>query len=157
MSVRIAPSANGFDLIVDPVAQQFEEEGDTFETPVALSLFTDRRASAAELALFGLPPSANRGWPGDSFPETAGDAWGSLLWLLDRALRNDETLAHGKQFAEQALAWMVADGAAQRVTATATWIGSSSYMQLAIEIVKADSTRWNSYWNATTAKLLRTA
>lgn len=142
-----------FDLVIDEDEQRFvEDEG--LETPTSLSLFTDRRATPDELKVFGVEPSANRGWPGDSFPEVDGDEWGSKLWLLERALRNDETLAFGEKFVEEALAWQVEDGIARSVVATTSWIGATGYMLLELVVTKGNGTTWRSAWNVTLGQLL---
>ena len=157
MSTRIAFTEQLlFDLVVDDDEQRLEED-EGLETATAISLFTDRRATPDELKRFGIDPAANRGWPGDSFPEVDGDETGSKLWLLERALRNDETLAFGKQFAEEALMWMLTDQVAKSITVASSWIGATGFMQLDIVIVKTDGTRWVSAWNVTLGTLLQAA
>lgn len=93
-------------------------------TAVLVSLFTDAPAQPGDAIPDG--SADRRGWWGDlpAAPELQGraaDATGSRLWLLDRALQTDATLALAKAYAEEALAWMVADRVAGSVSATASY------------------------------------
>ena len=78
---------------------------------VVISLFTWRRAHADD----DLPAEQRMGWWGDSFPTVPNDRIGSRLWLLSRAKLLPETLARAKEYAEEALAWLIEDGVAARV------------------------------------------
>ena len=102
------------------------------ETAVILSLFTDAQAQPGDVIPDG---SANpRGWWGDMPVDPAQqdasappDRIGSRLWLLDRALQTAETLRLAELYALEALQWMIDDGIAATITATAsfpflTWI-----------------------------------
>lgn len=84
------------------------------ETAVLISLFTDRRAEADDL----LPDRAasRRGWWGDAF---AKRRIGSRLWLLSREKQLREVVSRAKEYAEEALAWLVEDGIARRVAVQA--------------------------------------
>lgn len=92
---------------------------DDLETAVILSLMCDARARDDDA-----PPSGNgdrRGWWADSVVPTAeGDAFGSRLWLLSREKTVPEVLRRAKDYAEEALAWMIADKAARTITVTAS-------------------------------------
>ena len=44
-----------------------------------------------------------------------GDAFGSRLWLLERAKLTAETIRLARSYAEEALAWLVEDGIAEAV------------------------------------------
>ena len=48
-----------------------------------------------------------------------GDQFGSRLWLLSREKVVPETVARAKEYAEEALAWLIEDGVASRVVVTA--------------------------------------
>ena len=147
-----------FDLAVDEDGFRLQTD-DGLQTAVTISLFTDRRATPAELQLAGLAPHENAGWAGDSYPELDGDEWGSLLWTLRRALRDDDTLELARQYARQALQWLVEDEVAQGVTCDASWIADTGYLELTVEIVRAERglPRWRRVWNATTGELLQAA
>lgn len=78
---------------------------------VIISLFTWRRANPDD----ELPGDLKQGWWGDSFPPVANDRIGSRLWLLSRAKLLPETVARARDYAEEALAWLIEDGVASRV------------------------------------------
>jgi phage gp46-like protein len=87
------------------------EEG--LQTAVLISLFSDRRARADDL----LPGATDdrRGWWGDAWPEVEGDLIGSRLWLLSREKEVPEPLRKAREYAQEALAWLVDDGICARV------------------------------------------
>lgn len=86
-----------------------------FETAVLISLFSDARASSDD----PLPDNndTRRGWWGSA---VTGTEVGSKLWLFDRSNINNAMMAQQAQYIEQALAWMITDGIASKITATAT-------------------------------------
>lgn len=86
--------------------------GDPLETAVLISLFTHRRKSADDE-----DPRAtyHGGWWGDTY---RGFKIGSRLWLLRRRKATRDTLVDAKKYIEEALAWMLTDGVASKVTVT---------------------------------------
>jgi phage gp46-like protein len=101
---RMDLAIDGYQLAVD----------DGLETALIHSLFTDARAQPDDV----LPdPQDNdpRGWVGDTYAEVPNDAYGSRLWLLSRERQIPDTLKRVKQYAEEATAWLVQDGVADRV------------------------------------------
>lgn len=95
------------------------------QTAVLISLFTDRRAEADD----ALPDqtASRRGWWGDALGKRR---IGSRLWLLSREKQLREVVNRAKEYADEALAWLVDDGIAKRVTVHAEivqtgWIGLS--------------------------------
>lgn len=87
------------------------------EQLVWISLFSDRRAGTDdELPDRGGDPVYRGGWWADTY---TGDAFGSKLWLLARSPVNATTLLKVRQYAEEALAWMVDAGIAARVDVAA--------------------------------------
>lgn len=86
-------------------------------TAVALSLFTDRRAFADDAIPSG-DPRDRRGWWADKFAEIEGDLYGSRLWLLDRSTRTGETTRRAKEYALEALAWMLEDRVVSAIDVT---------------------------------------
>lgn len=77
---------------------------------VWISLFSDARAADDERPLDpSADPPARGGWWADTY---SGEQSGSRLWLAQDAVQ-------AKQFAEEALEWMVRDGVAARVEAFA--------------------------------------
>jgi phage gp46-like protein len=90
---------------------------DALDQLVWISLFSDRRAdSDDELPDKGGDPVYQGGWWADTY---TGDPFGSKLWLLTRSPVNATTLLKVKQYAEDALSWMVGSGIAARVDAIA--------------------------------------
>jgi phage gp46-like protein len=154
MTIRIAYIGEGE---YDYVNSDGLEQDDGLETSVIISLFTDAPATADELASHGFTADQNRGWWGDDYPEVEGDVWGSLLWLLERSKRDDETLAEAKEFAERCLAWLVDDGVAQSITASTAWHPPTSFLRLEIEVIRMDGKRWSRVWNATSDEILESA
>jgi phage gp46-like protein len=77
-------------------------------TAAVLSLFTDRRAENDDVPPSG-DPRDRRGWWGDQFAAVDGDRFGSRLWLLDRSKLTNETALRAKEYALEALAWMLED------------------------------------------------
>lgn len=110
---------------------------DGLTTALIISLFSDARASDSD----ALPHAGTdrRGWWADAFPVAAGDGIGSRLWLIDgkQTLAN---LAKAQAFAEAALAWLLADKIAARVSVAAT-NPRAGLLALAIEIHKPDGRR----------------
>ncbi len=109
--------------------------GDDLETAVCLSLFTDARASDAEIREFQegiLERQSRRGYWANDFRDIKQ---GSLLWLLSRSKRLELTRSRAESYAVQALQWLKDEGIAQSVDVTATLFGASG-LDLAISITK---------------------
>lgn len=87
-----------------------------FETAVIMSLLTDARASDDD----DIPDGTDdkRGWWADAYLDRP---FGSKLWLLSRAKQLLETLVRAEYYAEQALQWLIDDGVAREVIATASY------------------------------------
>ena len=114
-------------IVWDEVFQEGEFEFDSdiqdltsdegLETAVIISLFSDRRAKPDD----PLPDPNNsdrRGWWGDlASPDVEGDQIGSRLWLLERSKTLDSVLVQAKEYAQEALQWLIEDGVAARVVA----------------------------------------
>lgn len=106
---------------------------DPLTRAVIISLFTWARADAAEVP----PGEPRQGWWGDSFADQPGDQIGSKLWLLAREKLLPETLHRARDYARQALAWLVADGVAARVEVTAERQGLDR-LALGVVVARAD-------------------
>ncbi|MCB2200890.1 phage GP46 family protein [bacterium] len=136
--LRIVPASDGsFDLSI--VAGDFERD-DGLGTSVLISLFTDATARDGDT----LPGNDGYrgGWWNDALQ---GTPLGSRLWLLRRAKLTNDTLQKAKEYAEEALKWMVDAGIASRVTATATrTTDRTDGLDLHVEVVRgAGATRSN--------------
>jgi phage gp46-like protein len=92
---------------------------DGLESAVLISLYTDRRAEADDT----LPDdnADRRGWWGDSYADTVGDRIGSKLWLLRREKAKAEVLMRAKQYASEALQWLLDDAVVRAVDVVAEW------------------------------------
>jgi phage gp46-like protein len=125
---------------------------DGFETAVMLSLFTDRQAEANDVLPDG--QTDRRGWWGDAFPAVEGDKIGSRLWLLSREKDTATALRRAKDYATEALAWMVEDRAATSVEVTTASVPAREagrnwlVMTIVIQRPKADPVtyRFNFNW-----------
>jgi phage gp46-like protein len=126
-------------FVIDGCLQLKLEDGDlaedkTLETAVAISLFTNRRITDAELPA-GI--ESKQGWWGDLFPPVEDDQIGSKLWLLERGKITNGTLAAVETYAIEALNWMIEDGVAATVEASADFVeGSTDRIQLAVTITR---------------------
>jgi phage gp46-like protein len=118
-------------------------------TAVILSLWTDARALPDDV----LPPGQTdrRGWWGDAYPVAEQDRFGSRLWLLRASKQLQQSLNLAKAYAEEALAWLVADGVARKVEVE-TWIVRFEVMGLLARIHRPDSAvvpiRFDVLWSA---------
>ena len=153
--LRIAYTPDGFDLVKSGGRLAVD---DGLETAVLLSLFTDAPATDDELRAAGLTRDQNRGaWWGNDYPEVDGDVWGSKLWLLARAKRTDETLARARDYAVQAVAWMITDGLAARVPITTAWYERTGFLVVGAQMWRPGDLqpRWRRVWDAQTGRLLQ--
>ncbi|MEE9357459.1 phage GP46 family protein [Candidatus Vondammii sp. HM_W22] len=127
---------NGADLATD----------DSLQTAVIISLFTDRRAETDDTIPDGT--DNRRGWWTDTLADIEGDRIGSRLWLLAREKQLPDVLARAKEYAEEALQWLIDDGVASAVSVLATSAGSG-WLNLHIKITRpqGDSEyRFNTLW-----------
>lgn len=122
-------------------------EDDGLETSVLISLFSDRRADPGD----GADEGDLRGWWADAYQDVEGDRIGSKLWLLLRGKLTQDTLRKTIRYVEEALAWMVEDGVASSVKATADWLQDGTHkigVLLTTEIQKPGEVapRWKRTW-----------
>lgn len=129
---------------------------DGLTTAVLASLFTDRRARPDDVPPGD--PADRRGWWGDAFPpvSAAGAApasWrlGSRLWLLAREKQLASVVARAREYAEEALAWMIEDKVAASVDVAAE-ITAPGVLGLQVSIGRPDGTavdyHFASVWRA---------
>lgn len=117
-----------FDLVVKNGEIQ---KDDSLKTAVLISLFTDARCEKNEL-----PPGETslRGFWGDClFNENTG----SKLWLLNRTKESNQTLIKVKEYAQDALKWLITDGLAKDVGVNAFYDNKKNLV-LNISIYKND-------------------
>ncbi|SAF46746.1 phage GP46 family protein [Enterobacter kobei] len=110
---------------------------------VIISLFSWRRANPDDNAVVPM------GWWGDTYPTVTGDRIGSRLWLLGREKITNDTLNRARDYAIEALQWMLDDGVAARIDITSERSGQDS-AALGVVIYQRDGTTWNlrfdDYW-----------
>lgn len=110
--------------------------GNDLSTAVLISLFTDRRANEDDKLPSGDDP---RGWWADAMD---GQRIGSRLWLLENASNLPETLALAKEYALEALQWLVSDGIAKSIavtTAAQRGTDCNNVLAFDVQITKPDS------------------
>jgi len=124
------------------------------ETAVIISLFTDRRARPDD----ELPDAggSKRGWWGDMVPATVGgepvddDRIGSRLWLLGREKQMPVVLVRAKEYATEALQWLIEDGIAARVEVE-TSVPRTGVLGIAVTIHRPEgdaiSFRYDNAWS----------
>ncbi len=129
------------------------ESDDGLETAVIISLFTDRRARDDD----ELPDANNpdrRGWWGDLVAEVADDQIGSRLWLLERSKTTPDVLVKAKEYAEEALSWMIEGDVAKKIEVEVERQGTEGNDRLAllVKIFQSDggqvSLKFHSKWEA---------
>lgn len=86
---------------------------------VIISLFTWRRANADDVI-----EGQKMGYWGDSVePPSTNDKIGSRLWLLSREKVLQSTINRAREYAQEALQWLIDDGVATRVDVIAERFG----------------------------------
>ncbi len=98
----------------DPLNPGGLDASDQLASAVYISLFTDRKAPE------GWRPEVvdRRGWWGDAVAPAGEEPYelGSHLWLLRNEVATDENAIAARQYAQEALAWLVDERVAASVT-----------------------------------------
>lgn len=108
MDILLAFGSPGADLAV---ASGDLLTDDGLLTAVVVSLFTDRQAEPGDELPAG--ETDRRGWWADAtLPKLAGapDNIGSRLWLLRREKQLPEVVARAREYATEALQWLLREG-----------------------------------------------
>jgi len=118
--------------------------GDLY-TAVLLSLFTWATAQEGDL-----PPGRDKqGWWADSYSSIPGDVTGSRLYLLRNAKLTIDTVNRAKQYAQEALQWMIDDGVCSDVVVIAERAGINQ-LSMSVSIYKNDGSKvvfdFNNIW-----------
>lgn len=121
-------TGEGCDLALDSNDLRLD---DSLQTAILISLFSDRRARPDDT----LPGNDNdrRGWWGDTWPDVPGDQIGSRLWLLGREKEQAEVLRRARDYAREALAWLIEDGLAVALNVKAT-VPRRGYLGLLVTV-----------------------
>lgn len=109
---------------------------DPLPRAVIISLFTWGRARPGD----ELPGTDRMGWWGDTYAATPGDRIGSRLWLLARAKITRHTPRQAKEYAEEALAWLITDRVASQVVVMAERDGLSQ-ISIWCQVMRGDGQR----------------
>jgi phage gp46-like protein len=104
-------AAGYYDMAIGPDGDLLS--GDTFDTAIMVSLFTDARADESEVP----QRHRRRGWIGNE--STPGVQMGSTLWTLAQTRVTKTLLNQIETIAQNALRWLVGDGYAKSVTSVA--------------------------------------
>jgi len=88
----------------------------SFDTALKMSLFCERRATAAEEGV----PELRRGWVGNEANEVAGFEMGSKLWLIMQSRLDQNILNEAVDYTDQCLEWLVDDKLLKSVEVTGT-------------------------------------
>lgn len=107
---------SGFDLLLqnDDLVKDT-----TLKTAILVSLFTDKRVNNDEI-----PPGQKdpRGYWGDAVENPANESIGSKLWLLEREKHTAEVRELAREYAQEALQWLIDDQIAQSIEVTVEYI-----------------------------------
>jgi phage gp46-like protein len=121
------------------------QTGQDLETACLVSLFTDKLATPDFTPTDGT--SDRRGWWADLYNQ---QPLGSNLWQLERAKKTRDTLGLARNYAQDALQWLVDDGVAQQVVVNTAWLGGagSTMLGIGIAILQPDGsvTRFTFGW-----------
>ncbi|KIX14248.1 phage GP46 family protein [Dethiosulfatarculus sandiegensis] len=102
-------------------------------TAVLHSLFSDAEAPEGSDELI----RDKRGWWGDLITPWPEDEYGSRLWLLKREKQTPEVLELARLYAEESLAWLVADGIVNEIQVDADFSGQGVLkMSVRLELVQ---------------------
>lgn len=141
---------NELQLSINGVPTVAGSETDPLVRAVIISLFTWRRANADDVT-----EGDKMGYWGDAIaPPAANDRIGSRLWLLRRAKLTQQTFNDAREYAQEALAWLVEDGAANRVDVLTERYGVDG-LAMAVQIVRMDGSaitlRFDNLWETARA------
>lgn len=115
---------------------------DGLATAVLIALFTDARAPSYDVLPAGV--SSLRGWWGDSDAE---EETGSLLWLVSREKMLPETAEKVREWATDALRWLVDEEIAESYNVQ-TQLIKLYYLQITIKINRGNAQRYDYLWDA---------
>lgn len=100
----------------------------SLETCVLLCLYTDAQAGEDDVIPDG--STDRRGWWASSLQ---GLVYGSLLWLLSREKHTTGVAERAREYADEALAWMVDAGLASRIDVQTTLLpGQTLYLGVTV-------------------------
>lgn len=104
------------------------------ESLVMILLFTDRRASPAEVERFRLDDP--RGWWAETFRDDGVRELGSRLWLLERDKVTPSTITRARGYVEEALAPLVDEGIAPSVQVAVVTLRGGDALGIDVSIAR---------------------
>jgi len=107
--------------------------GDDLSTAILISLFTDRTAAQSD----DTPDGDLRGWWGDDAPKYP---IGSRLWLLERVKGPEDVPQRARDYAKEALQWLIDDGVVASFDIASQWVPPNR-LDLLITANKPDGTK----------------
>lgn len=127
---------------------------DGIRTAILISLFTDGSAKPEDVLPEG--ETSRRGWWGDVYPEIPGDKIGSRLWLIDREKATQQVAEQARDYARDALQWMLDDKVAESIVITPEFV-DTGFLGLKIVVKPPDydpaEYRFNLNWQAEAARV----
>lgn len=127
-----APTIN----YVTQSSTEFTYQYSSLQVAVEMSIFTDRRATTAEIQQFqsGIQErQTRRGFWGNTFKDYTQ---GSGLWLLEREKKTNETLSRAKVYCNDSLQWLVDGGVVESVETETSFDGDA--LIITVSITKPD-------------------
>lgn len=136
---------NDMTITINGVESSSLDSADDLVRAVIISLFTWRRANADDVT-----EGIKMGYWGDKVePPSPDDKIGSRLWLLSREKLLPQTFNRAREYATEALKWLLDDGVASRVDVVAERYGVDG-LALVTTIYRVDGTtvvlRFNEAW-----------
>ena len=140
-----APYTGIYDLMV--VDSQLESTAG-METALIVSLFTDARASADNVAT----PQNRRGWVGNILTTNIGRSLGSVLWVYEQSRITQNILNQIKVAAQESLDWLVEDNIAKTVLVSIQEVRTRGIViEINIQTPQGKNQRYSAIWRATSA------
>ncbi|MDP3088874.1 MAG: phage GP46 family protein [Methylotenera sp.] len=123
-------------ITIDGVESTDLSQAKSLNRAVIISLFTWRRANPDDLI-----EGQKMGYWGDTAePPEANDKIGSRLWLLSREKILQSTFNRAREYAQEALQWLIDDGVASKVDVIAERYGVDG-LALQCTIYRTDGTK----------------
>ena len=117
------------DLIDSKVGLDFSSE-DELLSSILISLFSDARANDDEFEGVKTWEPSKRGYWGEQLD---GVNYGSKLWLLKRAPKDEETLEKAKIYAKEALDWLVSGGGEETLKVKTSYEQDAMLIDIALK------------------------
>lgn len=150
LTLRYDSKAEAFDLAL--ASDQRSTSGYTstgftadaaLESAIVISLFCDRQANIDD----PLPGGAvhRYGWWADAHARVDGDLIGSRLWLVSREKVQASVLLRAREYAREALQWLIDDGIARSVDVVAS-VARADVLVLDITIARRETGTFRKLW-----------